>query len=210
MVGSIQGNHWQVKTTSFLLVPNSCRASLSFFLLLVFGPSLEIMPPEAVVFGKSLLVVSPVNLIFFTFYHLFFLDYLMKITHVFSGMYLCAFILLQSMRLAMLTAACHSWEIVTTLGFEWDIFTGKRPWKWSFVVYLMARTFCLAAVILNLIGYDLASEYNCNVRSRSGVPLFSIDEPYLLLLRRPGSVSTLLCRGSLWLSPRSFLRFVGK
>lgn len=50
------------------------------------------MPPEAVVFGKSLLVVSPVNLIFFTFYHLFFLDYLMKITHVFSGMYLCAFI----------------------------------------------------------------------------------------------------------------------
>lgn len=31
------------------------------------------MPPEAVVFGKSLLVVSPVNLIFFTFYHLFLL-----------------------------------------------------------------------------------------------------------------------------------------
>ncbi|KAH9990689.1 hypothetical protein BJV77DRAFT_600191 [Russula vinacea] len=101
------------------------------------------MPPEAVVF-----------------------DYLMKITHVFSGMYF--------------------WEIVTTLGFEWDIFTGKRPWKWSFVVYLMARTFCLAAVILNLIGYDLASEYNCNawLRIDLAVSWFSVAVASFLLALR--------------------------
>jgi hypothetical protein len=103
----------------------------------------------------------------------------MKIVHLFGGIYLCAIILLHSMRFAWLTAACQSWEVVTTLDFEWEIFTGKRPWRWSFVVYLTARLLCLGAVILNLIGYDVTSELNCNVRSRrSRVSLFSIDEPY--------------------------------
>ena len=64
---------------------------------------------------------------------------------------------------ATLTAACHSWEFFTTLDFEWEVFTGKRPWKWSFAVYLTARMLALTSVILNFIGFNLTSHFNCNV-----------------------------------------------
>jgi hypothetical protein len=64
----------------------------------------------------------------------------------------------------MLTAAYHyRWEFVTTLDFEWEVFTGRRPWKWSFAVYLTARILALASVILNFIGFNLTTEFDCNV-----------------------------------------------
>jgi hypothetical protein len=69
-----------------------------------------------------------------------------------------------------LTATCPRWEFVTTLGFEWEVFSGKRPWRWSFVVYLIARIFGIVEVALQLAGYSLTREINCNVSSRSGVP----------------------------------------
>ena len=63
----------------------------------------------------------------------------------------------------MLTVACRRWEFVTTLGFEWEVFTGRRPWKWSFAVYLTARMLALTSVILNFIGFNLTAHFNCNV-----------------------------------------------
>ena len=57
----------------------------------------------------------------------------------------------------------HRWEFVTTLDFEWEVFTGRRPWKWSFAVYLTARLLTLTAVILTFIGFNLTVEFNCNV-----------------------------------------------
>jgi hypothetical protein len=109
----------------------------------------------------------------------------------------------------MLMAACRRWEFFTTLDFEWEVFTGRRPWKWSFAVYLTSRLLALVAVICNFIGFNLTTEFNCNVSDRSGV-LRLILTSLILILRRSGSVVSLLRRGSLWLSPRSFLRFVGK
>jgi hypothetical protein len=70
------------------------------------------------------------------------LNHLVKVVHLFSGVYI--------------------WEFVSTLGFEWEVFTGRRPWKWSFAVYLTARILALASVILNFIGFNLTTEFDCN------------------------------------------------
>jgi hypothetical protein len=69
-------------------------------------------------------------------------NHLVKVVHLFSGIYL--------------------WEFVTTLDFEWEVFTGRRPWKWSFTVYLIARLCAFGSITLNFIGFNLTSEFNCN------------------------------------------------
>ncbi|KAH9039205.1 hypothetical protein EDB84DRAFT_1065263 [Lactarius hengduanensis] len=68
--------------------------------------------------------------------------HLVKIIHIFNGIYV--------------------WEFFTTLDFEWEVFTGKRPWKWSFVVYLTARILALTSVVLNFVGFNLTSRFDCN------------------------------------------------
>ena len=81
---------------------------------------------------------------------------------------ICTLRFLLNVRFAMMIA-CHRWEFVSTLGFEWEVFTGRRPWKWSFAVYLLARFMALISVILNLVGSSLQTRYNCSVSGRSGV-----------------------------------------
>jgi hypothetical protein len=87
--------------------------------------------------------------------------------------------LLHTTRFAILTTPCCRWEFLTTLDFEWEILTGKRPWKWSFVVYLTARVLAFMATICELVGFNLTFMLNCNVSRRSGIPLFSTDQPNL-------------------------------
>jgi len=70
-------------------------------------------------------------------------NHLVKVVHLFCGVYI--------------------WEFVSTLGFEWEVFTGRRPWKWSFAVYLLARMLTLISIILNLVGLSVTSRYNCNI-----------------------------------------------
>jgi len=70
-------------------------------------------------------------------------NHLVKVVHLFCGIYI--------------------WEFVSTLSFEWGVFTGKRPWKWSFAVYILARILALTSVILNLVGSSVTSRYNCIV-----------------------------------------------
>jgi hypothetical protein len=82
---------------------------------------------------------------------------------------------LHTIPFAMLTDPCHRWEFVSTVDFEWEVFTGKRPWKWSFAVYLTARVLLLMSTLGSLVGYSLTSFFHCNVSIRSGIPLFSTD-----------------------------------
>ena len=74
---------------------------------------------------------------------------------------------------AMLTAAYHRWEYFTTLDFEWEVFTGRRPWKWSFVVYFIARLLTMGSTILTFIGFNLTTQFNCSVRG-SSIPSLGI------------------------------------
>jgi hypothetical protein len=91
----------------------------------------------------------------------------------------CASILMHSVFFVMLMAACRRWEFVTTLDFEWEVFTGRRPWKWSFAVYLTSRLLALMAVMCNFVGFILTIKFNCNVSDRSEVLSFGTDEPNL-------------------------------
>lgn len=54
-----------------------------------------------------------------------------------------------------------------TLGFEWEVYTGKRNFRWSFCVYVVCRLFALAAIILAFIGFNVTAEIDCNAWFRS-------------------------------------------
>ncbi|KAH9962866.1 hypothetical protein BC827DRAFT_1375620 [Russula dissimulans] len=64
-------------------------------------------------------------------------------------------------------AGIYIWEFVTTLEFEWEVYTGRRPWRWSFVVYVAARVLALVCVIISLMGFSLTREFNCDAWLRS-------------------------------------------
>ncbi|KAI0252473.1 hypothetical protein BJV78DRAFT_1281597 [Lactifluus subvellereus] len=68
--------------------------------------------------------------------------HLVKLVHVFAGVYV--------------------WEYITNLDFEWEIYTGRRRWRWSFVVYLLARVLALASLTTLLVGFDIKTSYNCD------------------------------------------------
>ncbi|KAI0278095.1 hypothetical protein BGY98DRAFT_565050 [Russula aff. rugulosa BPL654] len=93
-------------------------------------------------------------------------NHLVKVVHLFCGVYI--------------------WEFVSTLGFEWEVFTGRRPWKWSFAVYLLARFMALISVILNLVGSSLQTRYNCSAWWRCVLAMSWFSEAvasFLLALR---------------------------
>jgi len=75
-------------------------------------------------------------------YALLILGYFVKVMHACAGIYI--------------------WEFVTTLDFEWEVYTGRRPWRWSFVVYVAARVLALICIILSLVGFNLTRQFNCN------------------------------------------------
>jgi len=65
-----------------------------------------------------------------------------KTIHVFGGLYI--------------------WEWLTSLGYEWDVVTGRRKVAyWSFAVYTTTRTLALAIVILMFIGFNNTHYMNC-------------------------------------------------
>ncbi|KAH9061079.1 hypothetical protein EDB87DRAFT_1821666 [Lactarius vividus] len=69
--------------------------------------------------------------------------HLVKLVHVFAGVYV--------------------WEYVTNLDFEWEIYTGQRHWRWSFLVYLVARALALACLVTMMVGFDVTTPYDCDV-----------------------------------------------
>ena len=56
------------------------------------------------------------------------------------------------------------WEYVTTLDFEWEVYMGRRQWRWSFLVYVAARLLALSCIIVSLVGFNLTREFDCAVR----------------------------------------------
>ncbi|KAI0281966.1 hypothetical protein BGY98DRAFT_1094577 [Russula aff. rugulosa BPL654] len=68
---------------------------------------------------------------------------LVKLWHVVDGIYI--------------------WEFLTTLDYEWDVFQGRRPYRWTIWIYSLARISALMAVILNMVGFDTTTPINCQV-----------------------------------------------
>ncbi|KAH8987296.1 hypothetical protein EDB92DRAFT_2090765 [Lactarius akahatsu] len=111
-----------------------------------------------------------------------------KLVHVFGGIYI--------------------WEWVSTVPFEWEVFTGRRRFRWSFIAYELCRTMALASIITLIAGFNLTHQFNCEAWFRAllvfsylGVAFSSL----LILLR--GFVSFLppicslpltKCRVAIW------------
>ncbi|KAH9041768.1 hypothetical protein EDB85DRAFT_1378599 [Lactarius pseudohatsudake] len=53
------------------------------------------------------------------------------------------------------------WEFVVNIGFEYSVFTGKRNFRLSFLLYLGARWCPLLCVITMLVGFDPVNRINC-------------------------------------------------
>jgi len=64
-------------------------------------------------------------------------------------------------------AGIYIWEFFTTLDFEWEVYTGRRPWRWSFIVYVTTRILALICIIISLVGFNVTREFNCNAWLRS-------------------------------------------
>ncbi|KAI0052432.1 hypothetical protein FA95DRAFT_1320023 [Auriscalpium vulgare] len=90
-----------------------------------------------------------------------------KLLHVFGGIYL--------------------WEWATTLDFEWEVYTGQRPWRWSFGVYILCRTLALGGIITAFVGFSpMSSSFNCELWLRFLLVFswFAIAFSSLLILLR--------------------------
>jgi len=61
-------------------------------------------------------------------------------------------------------AGLYFWEFATTLDYEWGVIRGRRPYRWTIVLYSITRVATLLAVIISLFGMDSTSRYNCQVR----------------------------------------------
>jgi len=108
-----------------------------------------------------------------------------KLIHIFGGIYL--------------------WEWVTTAQFEWEVLTGKRRFRWSFVAYELCRTLCLGAVITMIAGFNLTHHYNCEAWFRAVLVFsyFGIAFSSLLILLRGVAIwgrglSVLIFTACLW------------
>jgi len=71
------------------------------------------------------------------------------------------------LKVVHLCAGIYLWEFFTTLDFEWEVYTGRRPWRWSFVVYVMTRVLALICIIISVVGFNLTREFNCNAWLRT-------------------------------------------
>lgn len=100
--------------------------------------------------------MSPVNSLVVT----------VKLIHIFGGIYI--------------------WEWVTTAQFEWEVFTGRRRFRWSFLAYELCRTLCLASIIAVMIGFNLTHQFNCEgwFRALLVFSYFAIAFSSLLILLR--------------------------
>lgn len=68
---------------------------------------------------------------------------LVKLWHVVDGIYI--------------------WEFLTTLDYEWEVFRGRRRYRWTIWIYSLTRIAALMAVILNMVGFDTTTPINCQV-----------------------------------------------
>ncbi|KAH9985896.1 hypothetical protein BJV74DRAFT_549047 [Russula compacta] len=57
----------------------------------------------------------------------------------------------------------YLWELLTTFDHEWSVIRGRRPYRWTILLYSFIRVTTLVAIILAIVTLDAMSQYNCQV-----------------------------------------------
>ncbi|KAI0279432.1 hypothetical protein BGY98DRAFT_968908 [Russula aff. rugulosa BPL654] len=57
----------------------------------------------------------------------------------------------------------YLWEFFITLDYEWSVFRGHRPYRWSIWIYCITRVATLTAVVLNFVGLNVPNKINCQL-----------------------------------------------
>jgi hypothetical protein len=137
-----------------------------------------------------------------------FLDHLIKIVHLFSGIYLFAAISLHAMRLAMLITPTTdgSISLPSNLSGRYLLENGHGSGHSLCISWHVSWPLCPLCVNW----WHTASMSSLTAMSVVAWEYFSFSINQANLAPRPGYVLSFLCRGSPWLSPRSFSHFVRK
>ncbi|KAH9973880.1 hypothetical protein BGW80DRAFT_228208 [Lactifluus volemus] len=113
--------------------------------------------------------------------------YVGKVMHTFAGLYI--------------------WQYITTLDFEWEVYTKVRPWRWSFIAYFLARVLSLFAMILSLVDFNITREHNCQAWSRTLLAfgwLGGVSSSFIIFLRAVAiwgrDIRVIASTGTLWLA----------
>jgi len=90
----------------------------------------------------------------------------MKFCHVLGGLYI--------------------WEFVTTLGYEWSVIRGRRPYRRTIWIYSFMRLAALMAVIILFVGFSAPEPLDCQiwVTFKSICCCLSISSALLLIVLR--------------------------
>ncbi|KAH9977430.1 hypothetical protein BJV74DRAFT_154989 [Russula compacta] len=54
------------------------------------------------------------------------------------------------------------WEFLITLGYEWSVIRGHRPYRWTIWIYSLSRVAALAAVARNIVSVDITTQISCH------------------------------------------------
>ncbi|EIM84470.1 uncharacterized protein STEHIDRAFT_148503 [Stereum hirsutum FP-91666 SS1] len=53
------------------------------------------------------------------------------------------------------------WEYFSTIRYEWEVVTRRRPWRWTMGIYIGCRLSTLAAICCELVGFNLTTSFDC-------------------------------------------------
>ncbi|VDB95639.1 unnamed protein product [Peniophora sp. CBMAI 1063] len=79
--------------------------------------------------------------------------------------------------LTSVVCGIYIWEWTRSFTYEWDFYTGKRPWKHAMWAYLICRYSVLGAIFNMLVVLNVETPFDCNVWVKLEIFL-----PYLGLL----------------------------
>ncbi|KAF8492442.1 hypothetical protein F5888DRAFT_916436 [Russula emetica] len=77
-------------------------------------------------------------------------------------------------RLWHVMGGIYCWEFFTTLDYEWRVFRGRLPRRYTIWIYSLTRVTCLLGVIVCTVGMDVGTSVNCQLWVSSVATLFCV------------------------------------
>jgi len=91
-----------------------------------------------------------------------------------------------SEKLSHTLGGLYIWEFITHLDYEWSVFRGHRPYRWTIWIYSATRLATLMAVIIDFVILDMTTPTNCQVwttfQFTFGYMTYSLSS-FLIILR---------------------------